>query len=403
MEEKSDGVKKKIFSYLGHVWGYSGTLAVLSLLLGVLGMGIYHALFRVDGAESTNRSLFFTGLHNTAEPAPPSGIGLLPLSGENLKGADYIRLDYSPQGKCVRAVHVGASGEPSPMPGSRVAEQRIRYDASGRVCSKSNFDARGAAVEDASGVAVREYAYDGAGRLVRRTLKNASGQLVVPRMPGYAEQRIRYDAAGRPLLITHWDGKGKLITNVDGESEVRFSYDAAGLCQKRVNYVNGMPRNNAYGIAVEKKTRTADALTGHTVWQDEKAQPVANPDTGAYAVLEYKTPSTRARRLRMCAADGTSMRSSRACSEHVVRTDAQGRVEWECYQGADGMPCNNSALGFAERVCEYSPEGELLREYFWDAMGNPASCYEKRHIAKGGAHYVLSLHSDGSTAIRAEP
>lgn len=403
MSVQSDGIKKKVFAYLGHVWGYSGTLAVLSLLLGVLGMGIYHIFFFDSAPEAASRSLFFRGLFNTAEPQAPEGIGLLPLGEESMKGADYIRLDYSPQGRCVRAVHVGAAGVPVPMPGSRVAEQRICYDATGRVSSKSNFDARGAAVEDASGVAVREYEYDHAGRLVRRSLKNARGQLVVPRMPGYAEQRIRYDAAGRPLSITHWDGKGKPITNIDGESEVRFSYDAAGLRQQRVNYVDGMPRNNAYGIAVEKKTRTVDALSGHTDWLDEKSQPVANPDTGAYAVLEYKTPSTRARRVRMCAADGTAMQSARACSEHVLRTDAAGRVEWECYQGADGMPCNNAALGFAERVCEYSPDGALLREYFWDAMGNPASCYEKRHIAKGGAHYVLSLHADGSTSIHAEP
>ena len=403
MSAQKNSLKQRIFAFMRYAWGYSGTLAVLSLLLGVLGMGVYHFLLHEEPQDASARSLFFTGMVNYADALPPEGVGSLPLAAENLKGMRHIRLDYSPQGQCVRAVHVGTDGAPACMPGSRVAEQRISYDAAGRMVRKANFDAAGAAVEDATGVAVREYAYDEAGRTVRRTLKNARGQLVVPRMPGYAEQRIRYDAQGRPLQITHWDGKGKPIINSDGESEVRFSYSADGLSRKRVNYVNGAPCNNAHGIAVEKKTLTHDALNKLTVWQDAQSHPVMNPACGACSLLEYKTPSARSARSRMCNSDGMAMLSARACCEHVVRTDARGRVEWECYQGADGMPCNNESLGYAERVCEYAADGTLLREYFWDASGKPALCFEKRHMVQDGLHYVLSLHSDGSTAICVQP
>ena len=406
MDAQPESVKCRIFSFIEHVWGYTGTLAVLSLLLGVLGMGLYHISYSDDEAvydSGAPRSRFFTGMMNPSAPTPPEGLGVLPMEENQLRGAPHIRFEYSPQGKCTRAVHVGESGEPSAMPGSRVAEQRIRYDASGRVISKTNYDDCGAPVEDASGVAVRAFEYDDEGRLVRRLFKNAAGSPVVPRMPGFAEQRIRYDAQGRPASITHHDGAGRLISNVDGESELRFAYDASGRQQKRTNYINGMPHNNAHGIAIEKKSDTEDALSSQTSWMDDKLHPVAHPLSGAYSVLEYYTPSTRAVRTRMCAADGALLQNTRSCSEHVVRKDAAGRVEWECYQGADGMPCNNTGLGYAERVCEYADDGALLREYFWDAKGNPAPCYEKRHIAQGGAHYVLSLHSDGSTAICMEP
>lgn len=406
METQPESIKNRIFAFLEHAWGYTGTLAVLSLLLGVLGMGLYHITYSDAEDEYDSgvvRSMFFTGMVNPSEPLPPEGVGILPLDEKQLKGAPYIRLDYSDMGKCMRAVHIGESGMPAPLPGSRVAEQRIRYDAAGHVLSKTNYDAQGAPVEDASGVAVREFEYDASGRLVRRLFKNAEGKAVVPRMPGFAEQRIRYDSQNRPVSITHHDGTGRPISNVKGENELRFEYDASGRQRKCTNYVGGKPHNNAFGFAVEKKRDTEDSLSSHTSWMDEKLTPVAHPQSGAFGVLEYYTPSTRAVRTRMCAADGAVLQHSRSCSEHVMRKDADGRIEWECFQGADGMPCNNDALGYAERVCEYADNGNLLREYFWDAKGNPAPCYEKRHIAQGGAHYVLSLHADGSTSVCAEP
>ena len=70
-------------------------------------------------------------------------------------------------------------------------------------------------------------------------------------------------------------------------------------------------------------------------------------------------------------------------------------MEWECFSGADGLPVNHPALGYAERVCEYALDGALNREFFWDAAGNPAALHERRIVGDFG----LNLHADGSTSV----
>ena len=75
-------------------------------------------------------------------------------------------------------------------------------------------------------------------------------------------------------------------------------------------------------------------------------------------------------------------------------------MEWECFNDADGLPCVNEALGYAERVCEYGNDGALLREYFWDATGSPCNRYEKRYCHSAEGKHRLSLLCDGSTELQ---
>ena len=86
----------------------------------------------------------------------------------------------------------------------------------------------------------------------------------------------------------------------------------------------------------------------------------------------------------------------------MMRCNAAGRPEWECYAGADGMPVNHPVHGYAERVCEYGADGKLEREYFWDASGHPAAVCETRHVPAASGDYALNLHADGSTSVLPE-
>lgn len=386
---------RRAFEY---AWGYMGTLAALGLLLGVLGMGIFHSYTRDAPAKEVR---CFTGLFNTAAPEAPRGIGQLPYQGADIPGP-HIRFEYGEGGRMERLVHVDARGNIAPMPGSRVAEQKVEYDAAGRVVARRNYDAMGIPAADASGVSVREFEYDDAGQLVRNTLLNEQGRKIVPRMPGYAEMRLSWDAAGRPLSIRYMDGEGRPVTNARGENHIQYSYDDERHEVIRSNFIGDVLADNALGYATECRRSTADGSATHTSWKNAAGAPVRHPSLGAASLLAEQTRTDHLKRERLCSEKGIMRDSARVCAEHLVRTDGQGLVEWECFNAADGLPCQNEALGYAERVCEYAPDGTLQREYFWDAGGNPSSCYEKRYAVSNGTRHVLSLHADGSTELRQE-
>lgn len=395
MAEIGGTIRNWLRGLVTYVWRYLGTLSAMGLLLGVLGTGIYHVVFR---DESASMIRYYTGLFNSAGPEAPLGRGEI-MAGDEIAPTPHVRFEYTPDGRLQRLVNVGGDGVTVPLSGSKVAEQRLEYDADGRLVAKRNFDQHGRLVPDSSGVAIREFSYDGQGRLRGRILKDASGRKIVPRMPGFAEEKIEYDDRGRPVRITYLDGEGKPIVNSRGESCIVYSYDPAGSEVVRTNYVNGEPSDNCHGVAVQRQSSTKDGLLTHTSWLASDGSAVDHVMYGARSVLVERKPAEKMHRERYCNRDGTMRDQVRTWAEHLVRTTPHGAVEWECFNGADGLPCVNPVCGFAERVCEYDRDGDLLREYFWDDRGNPAACYEKRYSSSGKIRHVLSLHTDGSTEI----
>lgn len=383
---------RRVVSY---AWGYMGTLSALGLLLGVLGIGIYH-VFTGDADSVSVR--YYSGLLNPSQAVAPSGVGELYAGPEGVT-IPHIRFEYGKDGRVNRLVHLNAEGYVTPLPGSRVAEQRVEYDAGGRVTARRNFDAHGHAVADSAGIATREFRYNADGRLISRIFRNAEGQKIVPKMPGYAEERIAYDDKGRPLSVQYLDGNGKPIVNAQGECRISYSYNDDKQEVLRSNYVNDKLTENAGGVATERMRHTGDGLSTHTSWLDAEGKAVAGADANTVSVLAENKPSENLRRTRYCGDDGLMRSNSRIWAEHLVRTTPDGNVVWECFNGADGLPCRNEALGYAERLCEYGADGMLAREYFWDAGGQPSECYEKRHSAHGSAQHVISLHRDGSTEL----
>lgn len=383
---------RRIVSY---AWGYMGTLSALGLLLGVLGMGIYHVF--TSNADSVNVR-YYSGLLNPSQAVAPSGVGELYAGPEGVT-IPHIRFEYGKDGRVNRLVHINAEGYVTPLPGSRVAEQRVEYDAAGRVTARRNFDAHGHAVADSAGIAAREFCYNADGRLISRTFRNSEGQKIVPKMPGYAEARIAYDEQGRPLSVQYLDGNGQPVVNAQGECRIAYTYNDDKQEVLRSNYVNDKLTENIKGVATKRTRHTADGLTTHTSWLDVGGKSVAAADANTVSVLSENKPSENLRRTRYCGDDGLMRNNSRIWAEHLVRTTPDGNVVWECYNGADGLPCRNEALGYAERLCEYGEDGMLAREYFWDADGQPSECYEKRHSSHGSAQHVISLHRDGSTEL----
>ncbi len=390
---------KRLFERL---WAYSGTLAAMALMMGTLGMGIYHLSSRKAAAVAAEESRmeYFLGVNNSAGAELPQGISPLPEGcGEGL--GNVLRFEYGHGGRLLRLQYLDTMGHPASMPGSAVAEQRLSYDGEGRLIRKENLDAVGRPVADASGVSVREFGYDGAGRLARVAFKNAEGQGIVPDLPGYAVALTSYDAKGRPLRVEYQDANGKPVVNAAGESVIEYSYDDARGSIRRVNLVEGKLADNAHGYAVERSERTQDGSLLRLAWETAEGQPARHPEWAAASVLTEFTADGRVQRQRYCGEDGVMLSGGRSMAEKLVRCNADGSLLWECYNAADGLPCMNPESGYAERLSEYSPTEQLERENFWDERGNPAPCYEKRYIRsqEGSVAHVLSLHTDGSTAL----
>lgn len=369
-------------------WHYTGSLAAVCLFAAVLGLGIYHSVVH-DGEQPELRC--FAGVVNPAGAEPPRGV--IPLGQGSLPGVPHVQLEYGANQRLTRMRYLSARGGLSPLPGSRVAEQVLHYDEHGRLLNRRNYDAAGAPAEDAQGVAVREFDYDAAGRLVRTRFRDAEGRLTVPRFPGYAERRLSYDAQGRPIRVEYLDASGHPVLNAAGEQTVLYSYGEDGSVV-RENRVGDMPADNHSGVA--RKIMQPESGGFRLSWQDSAGRPVVNHATGAVAVQRNEHAAQGVHRSSYLAADGQPIAHQRTCAEHLKRCNKEGNLEWECFSGADGLPVNHPVLGYAEHVCEYSPVGELRREFFWDAAGNPASLHERRFAGDFG----LTLHRDGSTAVQ---
>lgn len=381
------------------LWERTGTLAAVALLAGTAGMGAYHLM---QENEPAPRVACYAGARDLPGAQPPQGVLPLAPAGDGYPAVPHVRLESSPGGRVTRLLHVDADGRPAPIPGSRVAEQRMVYDAAGHLVRKCNYNAEGSPEADVDGVAESRFTYDTAGRLVAEEFRDAAGRVVLPHRPGYARMELQYDARGRVAEIRYLDAGGMPVTNARGEQHVVFSYDDARHTTVRRNLVAGKPADNLDGVAELRECATADGTTLRRSWYNAAGEPVPGAPQQVAAVQVSRAEDGSTECTRYCSSGGGLCASCRVCAERVVRRFPDSRTEWECYNAADGLPCNNPAAGYAEHVTEFGEDGKPEREFFWDAAGHPCHCFEKHHVAVDGARYVLARYRDGSSEFRPE-
>lgn len=390
LAEQAGKIAKRLFET---GWNYAGSMAAVCLFASVLGLGIYHAVI----ADSQLQYRCYAGLYNPAGAEVP--VGLVHLGGSTQPGVPHVRMEYGSGNRMLRMHSVDEDGRICNLPGSKVAEQRLHYNEKGQLVQKENRAADGTRAEDAQGVAIRDFERDEAGRVVRTTFRNAAGERTVARFPGYAECRVQFDAQGRPLRIEHLDAGGRLLRNAEGEEVVVYQYGEDGTIT-RSNRVHGELADNHAGVAQEKCHTGATGCVRS--WSNAAGALVIHPDVGAASLAHEASDNGHIERQLFMSADGSPRQYCRTSSEHLVRRNAAGQPDWECYSGSDGLPVNHPGLGYAERICQYAPDGKLEREYFWDAHGRPASTCERRYVDSPVGRYTLSLHADGATSLLPE-
>lgn len=365
MGKSEQGGGNVLLMMLEQLWAYTGALSSVAVFAGVLGLGVLHVWADAEGRPSL---LCYSGVCNPSGNAAPHGVGF--LGNHLVLRHPHVQVVADAAGRPQSVRQVDAQGALTAFPGSRVAEQRVEYDAQGRVLRRRNLNADGLPAADAHGVSQRVFEYNAAGRLILESLLGTDGKPLLPKYPGYARCRRSYDAQGRPLLVRYLDAADKPVVNAAGESRVEYLYDDAKGIVTRRNMVHDVPTNNAAGYAME---------------------------------IVEKLPNNRGERRMRFNAGGLPVLfhpAQDAVCEHLVRHNERGHLEWECYAAADGLPAVHPDAGYAERVCEYTADGKLQREWFWNEQGQVEECCERHHThSSNGEHHCLSLFTDGHTEI----
>ncbi len=131
-----------------------------------------------------------------------------------------------------------ATGQRVPA-GDGYASLKREYNKNDQLIRETCLDASGRVCEDATGVAVRSYGYDGEGRFSEVRYEDERGNAALNRMgcAGYTE---KLDGDGFRISRVFFGTDGKPVNTADGYSEIRFLYDGSRRIAKTEYYdVNG--------------------------------------------------------------------------------------------------------------------------------------------------------------------
>ncbi len=376
------------------LWNKTGTVSAIVLMASGVGMAIYYT--KSPEAAARNYETY-EGFFNHAGTELPEGLDAIPHERtETVKS--QVRFEYDSDGKLHRVYHVNEHGETTTIPGSKIAEQQLSYDGKGRLIKKTNLDAYGQPSTDSVGVYERHFEYNDFGNLTRTSFYDANGKLVMPYVPGFAIEVIRYDGAQRIVAIEHFDANGEHVANNQGYSEVDIVYEGNTMTRRYMH--KGELVKNAHGYAIEKKQVSNEGRIERTTWYDEYEKPCINHELGCAGMQHEYTHDHQARRVLYLNHEGKQMADSPDISEHIERLTDHGKPRWECFLSSDGLPHLDEELGYAECAYEYDGKKRVSREHLRDALGKLAHCYERRYHYSPEGDRILSLYRDGSTSTR---
>ena len=277
------------------------------------------------------------------------------------------------------------------------------YDQDMNNISITYLDIYGSAVNNTSGYAQIQKAYNSQNRCISEAYFAADGTPVLVGDKGFASISRTYDTNGNTLSIIYYGVDGKPVITGYGYAEIHYTYDKENRQTGETYYdVNGQPmlldngtagvvreefddNNNAQvvyyvGLTGEKTARSDGIAEFHRQYDenhriiyeaylDASGAPFA-VDGGYYAVSREYDSVGNVTVQKYYDASGKQMYTDWGYAElHWAYNDLRQMIK-ESYYDLSGNPMTLSA-GQASETRAYDDAGNLVDRKFYDLSGNP--------------------------------
>lgn len=287
---------------------------------------------------------------------------------------------------------------------AKYASQLLKYDARGNICEVTNYDQSGNLCASEDMGAIMKWSHDDYGNITAESYFDAqSAPMYVGGVCGY---RFEYDKRGLQTARYCLDGNGSLVMSADSWAAIsRYEYDGRGNMVKESYFdTDSLPcynRNGIYSMAVHEYDSDNNRIK--TSYFDTDSRPMLISEGYSLATFEYdsKRKLTDARYFdsegRPCYnkngyhwmkykydEKGNEIEyayydeygrpyAKRGLEQKIVKTyDSFGREISIEFIGINGRPVNGTE-GYSRREYEYSLNGQIASEAYYDAGGNLVS------------------------------
>ena len=162
------------------------------------------------------------GLQKVAHFVGPDGLP----NKYTASAAEYIRLEYWPDGLEKQLTYLDHTGKPTIGPDGAYAEH-YDYDALGLTKRVVSMDAYGHPMIDNDGVAILEKTHDTMGNTAQETALDAAGKPAVTK-EGWSRAVMTYDEYGNQTGLALYDPSGRPCLTSDGYAKAIANYDERG-------------------------------------------------------------------------------------------------------------------------------------------------------------------------------
>jgi hypothetical protein len=322
-------------------------------------------------------------------------------------GAYGVRYIFDPRGLPVKAIVLGADGQPA-VTRAGLATSTSTYDAMGNLTQNVLFDRNDQVFLNKDGVAGSKFAYDPSGNLQELAFIGTDDQLVTMRrmraagrgfrydsggnliestffdrhrqpvtgslgrrtpVPAFAKQTVEWDEYGRSTE-TYFDPDDKPMVIGDRVVKNRGVWDTRGYLVEVSHFdEHGRPIRDKEGCATLRLTRDAHGSLVELTCLDEREQPIRSTNGWAYAKW---VRDDRGNAIEESYFGPTGQLDH--YEEPYVKTrykyNPQGKQVEKAYFDSTDQLVNNLE-GFAKVTYTYDLQGNLTGAAFFDAQHQP--------------------------------
>ena len=346
----------------------------------------------------------------------------LPSSQQMKTTAEYIRIEYWPNGLEKQISYYDRSGKPQIGRDGAYAI-RMEYDSQGMLSRLVTMDDHGLPMITENGFAESRSKYDQRGNQVEWACFNTSGIPCLDKH-GYAKCRFKYDDRGNEVEWACFNQRDEpTIDQSVGNHMVKNTYDERGYCITWEEYgIDGKRCLIKNGYA--KTTAKYDERGNEVEWAcfGLRDEPTIDQSVGNHMVKNTYDERGYCITWEEYGVDGKRCLVKNGYAKTTAEYDKRGNeVEWACfglrdeptmdqvfgnhmvkntydergykigleYYGLDGKPCLTKN-GYAKVAAKYNERGDEIEEAWFDESGNPLAT---NGVAKWTKNYDENRHA----------